>query len=111
MREEAGARAIPVFAIRGRHDPAGPTDRVDFWYPGGHDVTMADDFVALFDAVAPFLAASRPVSWDDRGDAPSLVEVVAAEADQMLGFELATHLRRSCFADREVIVSPAESRR
>src|SRR5213079_194458 len=39
VRVEAARRGIPTFAIRGRHDPYGPTDIVDHWYPGGHDLT------------------------------------------------------------------------
>jgi hypothetical protein len=108
VRQEAARRGIPVFAIRGRHDPYGPTDSVDYWYAGGHDITMAQDFVGLFDAAAPFLAAVRPVSWDDGNDtSPEIVlEVTAADPDASIGFELATHLRRVCFANRDLVVSP-----
>lgn len=107
IRQEAAGRGIPTFAIRGRHDPYGPTDIVDHWYAGGHDVTVAEEFSGLFDAVAPFLAAARRVSWDEPGDVSDLLEVGAAEKDRLLGFELATHLHRSCFANRGVIVTPA----
>jgi hypothetical protein len=103
------ARAIPVFTIRGRHDPAGPTERVDFWYPGGHDLTLADDFAALFDVVAPFLARARPVSLGepDVGTNAVVLDARAADADAATAFELATHLQRACLAERAVVVVPA----
>jgi hypothetical protein len=107
IRQDAAGRGIAVFTIRGRHDPYGPTDHVDFWYPGGHDVTMAVDFVALFDGVAPFLAAVRSVSWDDEDAGTALLlDASAAPADESVAFELATHLRRTCLADRAVAVTP-----
>ncbi len=106
VRADAARRGIPTFAIRGRYDPYGPIDTVDHWYPGGHDVTTADDFASLFAAVAPFLAAAPRLSWPARGDAESVLEVVAAEADESVGFELATHVRRTCFPGRDVVVSP-----
>jgi dipeptidyl aminopeptidase/acylaminoacyl peptidase len=59
--EAADAKGVPLFTIRGRNDPSGPVARVDFWYPGGHDVATAQEFEALFEAVAPFLAGARPV--------------------------------------------------
>jgi hypothetical protein len=107
VRDQAGRRGIPVFAIRGRWDPYGPTATVDFWYPGGHDLTMAEDFSALCAAVAPFLAAAPPVTWPAPPAAATVLEVAAGGGDQSLGFELATHVQRACFPAGDVMVAPA----
>jgi hypothetical protein len=61
--EAAAAKGVPLFTIRGRNDPSGPVARVDFRYPGGHDVETGEEFEALFEAVGPFLAGAGPVTW------------------------------------------------
>jgi hypothetical protein len=58
-------RSIPFFAIRGRNDPYGPIEHVDYSYAGGHDLTVAEDFATLFEAIAPFLAGAPRIDWSD----------------------------------------------
>jgi len=36
---------------------------VSFEYAGGHDLQRGEDFVALFEQLAPFLAELPPVVW------------------------------------------------
>ncbi|MGI9592438.1 MAG: alpha/beta hydrolase family protein, partial [Myxococcota bacterium] len=59
----ADARGLPLFTIRGRFDPGAPVERVSFEYEGGHDLQRGEDFVALFERLAPFLAELSPVVW------------------------------------------------
>lgn len=112
---DTARRGVPFFVIRGRHDPRGPIERVDFLYDGGHDLSSADDFAALFDAIASFLRDAPAMSYERAHDgrARLLVEIPAQPDDghplgsdeQALGFELATHLARDCFKAGEVAFS------
>jgi len=106
VRATATARGVPTFTIRGRHDPYGPAAVVDFWYPGGHDLTMADDFTALFAAVGPFLASAPRVTWPAPANIGTVLEVTAPEAEGWLAFELATHVQRACFHAGDVATIP-----
>ena len=106
LLEETGRRGIPFFTIRGRHDPKSPIARVDYWYPGGHDVTSADEFAGLFAAAEPFLRSARAIEYPAEPAAALVVDLpshggesppVDAE-EAALGFELATQIARECFA-------------
>jgi hypothetical protein len=101
LLERTAARGIPFYAIRGRHDPYAPIARVAYWYPGGHDITAAEDFLGLFDDLPRFLGAITPVRYDDAAPADARILIDPGGEDggleAELTFELATHVLRTCF--------------